>query len=83
MSLSPVLSMLRDFLIAVFGTGSRLLGPKLIDMCKDRLATFLFSTLEVICLLGKDGKFPFLVEEADVDVLVGFDVGFELLGVEI
>jgi hypothetical protein len=52
-------------------------------MCKDLLATFLFSTLEVTCFLGKDGEFPFLVEEADANVLVEVDVGFELLGVEI
>lgn len=53
------------------------------DMCKDLLATFLLSTLEVICLLDKYGEFPFLVEGADADILVGVDVGFELLGMEI
>lgn len=53
-------------------------------MCKGLLANFLFSTLEVICLLDKDGELPFLVEEAGVTALVGVvEVGFELLGVEI
>ena len=89
MSLSPILSIMRDFLIVrgtgsvVCGTGSGLLGPKLIDKCKDLVATFLSSTLEVTCFLGKDCGFPFLVEVADANVLVGADIGFELLGVEI
>ena len=52
-------------------------------MCRDLLATFLLSLLEVICLLDEDGEFPFLVEEAEANILIGVDVGFELLGVEI
>ena len=40
--------------------------------------------MEVIFLPDKeDGEFPLLVEEADAGVLVGVDVGLELLGVEI
>lgn len=59
-----------------------MLGLKLRDMCKDLLGTFLLSPVEVTFFPDKDGVFPLLVEEANVDVLVGVDVGLEL-GVEI
>lgn len=83
MSLSPIFSMMRDFLIRVTGTGSLLvlLGPKLSDMCIDLLATLLFSIVVGFFLPDKDGEFAFLLEEADGKVFVG--VGLELLGVEI
>ena len=42
------------------------------------------SSIEVICLIVKDGELPFLVEEAGVTGLVGVvDAGFEIFGVEI
>jgi len=82
MSLSPIFSIIKDFLIVVCGAGSGWLGAKLWDMCKDLFGTFLFSDVEVIFLQDIDGEFPLLVEEADANVLVGVVVGFELLGVE-
>jgi len=82
MSLSPIFSIIKDFLIVVCEAGSGWLGAKLRDMCKDLFGTFLFSEVELIFLPDMDGEIPLLVEEADANVLVGVDVGFELLGVE-
>lgn len=83
MSLSPILSIMKDFLKVGRGAGSGLLGSKFRDLCNGLLATFLLSSLEVIGFLDKDGEFPFLVEEADVNGLLGVEAGFEFLGVEI
>jgi len=84
MSLSPILSIIKDFLTEVRGAGSGWLGPKLRDMCKDLLGIFLFSAVEAVSLPDIDGEISLLVEEdADGKVLVGVDVGFGFLGVEI
>lgn len=60
-----------------------MLGSKLRDMCKVLLGTFLFSTVEAIFLPDKDEEFSLLAELADANILLGVDVGLELLGVEI
>lgn len=83
MSLSPILSIIKDFLTVVRGPGSDWLGPKLRDMCKVSLGTFLFSAVEAVSLPDIDGEISLLVEDADANVLVGVDVGFGFLGVEI
>lgn len=60
-----------------------MLGVKLRDMSKDLVGNFLFSAVEITFLPDIDGEFPLLVEEGEVNVWVGVDVGFALLGVEI
>lgn len=81
MSLSPIFSMMRDFLVVVRETGSELDGPRLRDMCKDLGDTFLLSPAERFLLLGKDEPFPIFVEDLDED-RVDVGVGFDTLGVE-
>jgi len=83
MSLSPILSIIKDFLTEVRGAGSDWLGPKLRDMCKVLLGIFLFSAVEPVSLLDIDGEISLLVEDADDNILVVVDVGFGFLGVEI
>lgn len=50
MSLSPIFSIIKDFLVA----GSEPEGPKLRDMCKDVGATFLLTPTDEFLVFGKE-----------------------------
>lgn len=80
MSLSPIFSIMRDFLVRE--TGSELDGPRLRDICKDLGATFLLSPAERFLLLDKDEPLPIFVEDLDEESRVDVGVGFDNLGVE-
>lgn len=82
MSLSPIFSIMRDFLVVVReGGSSEVDGPKLRDMCKDLGATFLLSPAEEVLLLNKDEPFPIFVDLAE-EIGVEVGTGFDILGVE-
>lgn len=62
MSLSPILSMIKDFLI-VFVEAVEFGGPRLRDMCNDVGAILLFSSVEEFLLLCNVELFNFFIED--------------------
>lgn len=82
MSLSPIFSIIRDFLGVVTEVESEFAIPRLRDMCSDG-ATFLLSPALRILLLGNDEPFAFFVDDQEALATVEVGVGFDVLGVEI
>lgn len=74
MSLSPIFSIIKEFLVVV--TESEFTGPKLIDMWRDVGATRLLSITEEFLLLCKDEAFAFFVEDRDEGVITEVGAGF-------
>lgn len=98
MSLSPIFSIMSDFLVVVKDAESECGGPRLRDMCREVGATFFHSPAEGILLLGdgflispaegflffgKDDPFAFFIDGCDEDIILEVGVGFESLGLEI
>lgn len=91
MSLSPIFSMMNDRLIPVTEDGSELGVPRLMDICSDLGAIFLFSTEDGFRLLNRDELLPLVIEDrGTVDRAAGvvgpgvvFGIVLESLGVEI
>ena len=71
MSLSPIRSIINDFLVLVRALGSDVDGPRLIDICNDFEAVCLFLSKE-------EETFSFFT----VDNGVVFEAGLYTLGVE-
>lgn len=82
-SLSPILSMINDFLVVVSDPGSELAGPKLRDMCKDVGSIRLLSGLLAFLLVTGVWPFSFLTKGRVVDLAVFINSGFDDLGVDI
>jgi hypothetical protein len=77
MSLSPIFSIINDFLVVVRGAVSEFGESMLRDMCKDLGVTFLFPPTRVFLLLGKDEPLTFFMEDCDADSELEVDAGFE------
>lgn len=81
MSLSPILSIIKDFL--VIGRAPKDSdGPKLRDMCKDVGAALLLSLIREVLLFGGAEAFTFFFEDREAETGVETDVGFACLGVD-
>lgn len=83
MSLSPIFSIMKDFLAVVSEAESDFAGSKLSDMCKDLGGTFSVSSMEGFLLLGKDEVLPFFTEDRGAGVAIEVDIDFDALGVEV
>jgi hypothetical protein len=83
MSLSPIFSLINDFLVVIRGSGSEFEGSMVRDKCKDLEVTFLFSPAGGFLLLGNNEPFNFFVEDCDADSELEVGTRFETFGVEI
>lgn len=84
MSLSPICSIIKDFLAVttVSVAESDFLGSKLSDMCRDLGGTFLVLSLDGFELLDEDEPLAFVTESRGADFApVEADIGFDTLGV--
>lgn len=83
MSLSPICSIIKDFLVVVREAEAKFAGPRLRDMLRDVGAARLISAKEEFLLLGNDETFGLFVEDRDADITVAVDIGFDNPGVEV
>ena len=97
MSLSPIFSIMSDFLAVVMDPESECGGPRLRDMCREIGAAFFCLPAEEILLLGdgllisptawfllfgKDDPFSFFIDDCEEDIFLEAGVVFESLGFE-
>lgn len=82
-SLSPILSIIKDFLVVVTEAGLWYDGPKLSDMCKDLGANFLLSPPEGFFDIDEDELFRILAEYCEEETRGEANVGFNTFAEEI
>lgn len=79
MSLSPIVSIIRDFLDMEISDRLKFAKSELTDMFSDLEGTFLISTLRVFFFRGNVGTVSFFAEGFAVDLAVEAEVGLDNL----